>query len=283
VSREALITAGESMGAFDPTPMPDSLAMCLRPYEQLVPGCNLESDIRQAVARYERVGLVGGIGSGKSGVSRYALGGPGLGMIALNVVTEDREKIATVRGFLEILVAQLLSRATAASRLSGEARERLLASSAPTEPLPRTEIRSSAELGGGPDHDQGDPAAHRTRPARTDHRPTRRVRRPTRQVRRAAHRGWVASAHGHSYERASGWAARDARRLPSSPRSRDQRCIGEHRRTTRHGRGHPRRRLNTAALCSYRHCDDCEARVDKAHCAAPGLHGGARMKAQESN
>jgi hypothetical protein len=96
--------------------MPDSLAMCLRPYEQLVPGCNLESEIRQAVGRYERVGLVGGIGCGKSGVSRYALGGPGLGMIALNVVTEDREKIATVRGFLEILVAQLLSRATAASR-----------------------------------------------------------------------------------------------------------------------------------------------------------------------
>ena len=30
MSREALITAGESMGAFDPTPMPDSLAMCLR-------------------------------------------------------------------------------------------------------------------------------------------------------------------------------------------------------------------------------------------------------------
>lgn len=148
MSRDALIAAGESMSAFDPTPMPDALAMCLRPYEQLVPGCNLESDIRQAVARYERVGLVGGIGCGKSGVSRYALGGPGLGMIALNVVTEDREKIATVRGFLEILVAQLLSRATVASKLSGAVRERLLAGSSPTEPLPRTEIRTRAELGG---------------------------------------------------------------------------------------------------------------------------------------
>jgi hypothetical protein len=148
VSRDALIAAGESMSAFDPTPMPDSLAMCLKPYEQLVPGCNLETELRQEVAGYGRVGLVGGIGSGKSGVSRYALGGPGLGMIALNVVTEDREKIATVRGFLEILVSQLLSRATVASRLSGEVRERLLASSAPTEPLPRTEIRTRAELGG---------------------------------------------------------------------------------------------------------------------------------------
>lgn len=148
MSRDALIAAGESLSAFDPTPMPDSLAMCLRPYEQLVPGCNLETEIRQAVAAYGRIGLVGGIGSGKSGVSRYALGGPGLGMIALNVVTEDRKKIGTVRGFLEILVAQLLSRATAASRLSGETRGRLLASSAPTEPLPRTEIRTSAELGG---------------------------------------------------------------------------------------------------------------------------------------
>jgi hypothetical protein len=148
VSRDALIAAGESMSAFDPTPMPDSLAVCLKPYEQLVPGCNLETEIRQTVAGYGRVGLVGGIGCGKSGVSRYALGGPGLGMIALNVVTEDREKIATVRGFLEILVAQLLSRATAASRLSGEVRERLLAGSSPTEALPRTEIRTRAELGG---------------------------------------------------------------------------------------------------------------------------------------
>jgi hypothetical protein len=148
VSRDALIAAGESMSAFDPTPMPDSLAVCLKPYEQLVPGCNLETEIRQTVAGYGRVGLVGGIGCGKSGVSRYALGSPGLGMIALNVVTEDREKIATVRGFLEILVAQLLSRATAASRLSGEVRERLLAGSTPTEALPRTEIRTRAELGG---------------------------------------------------------------------------------------------------------------------------------------
>jgi hypothetical protein len=148
LSRDALIAAGESMSAFDPTPMPDSLGMCLRPYEQLVPGCNLETEIRQAVTRYERVGLVGGIGCGKSGVSRYALGSPGLGMIALNVVTEHREKMATVRGFLEILVAQLLSRASAANRISDETRERLLASSTPTEPLPRSEIRTSAELGG---------------------------------------------------------------------------------------------------------------------------------------
>ncbi len=136
------------MQAFDPTPMPDSLATCLKPYEQLVAGCSLESELRATVAGYGRVGLIGGIGCGKSGVSRYVLGSPGLGMIALNVVTEDREKIATVRGFLEILVAQLLSRATVASRLSSETRERLLASAVPTEPLPRTEIRTRAELGG---------------------------------------------------------------------------------------------------------------------------------------
>jgi len=148
VSRDALIAAGETMQAFDPTPMPDSLAVCLKPYEQLVEGCALESELRAAVAGYGRVGLVGNVGCGKSGVSRYALGTPGLGMIALNVVTEDREKIATVRGFLEILVAQLLSRATVASRLSDEVRERLLASAGPTEALPRAEIRTRAELGG---------------------------------------------------------------------------------------------------------------------------------------
>jgi hypothetical protein len=148
VSREALIAAGATMQAFDPTPMPDSLAMCLMPYEQLVDGCHLESELRAAVARYGRVGLVGGIGCGKSGVSRYAPGGPGLGMIALNVVTEDREKIATVRGFLEILVSQLLSRASVATRLSDELRERLLASATPTEALPRIELATRAELGG---------------------------------------------------------------------------------------------------------------------------------------
>jgi len=148
MSRDALIAAGATMQAFDPTPMPDSLAVCLKPYEQLVPGCNLESELRAAVKRYGRVGLVGGIGCGKSGVSRYALGAPGLAMVALNVVTEDREKIVTVRGFLEILVSQLLSRATVASRLSDTLRERLLADAAPIEALPRTEIRTRAELGG---------------------------------------------------------------------------------------------------------------------------------------
>ena len=148
MSREALSAAGATMQAFDPTPMPDSLAACLMPYEQLVPGCNLETELRSAVASFGRVGLVGGIGCGKSGVSRYALGGPGLAMIALNVVTEDRDKIATVRGFLEILVSQLLSRATHADRVSAEVRERLLSEAAPTVSLPRSEITTRAELGG---------------------------------------------------------------------------------------------------------------------------------------
>jgi hypothetical protein len=136
------------MQAFDPTPMPDSLAACLKPYEQLVEGCRLESEISSAVASYGRVGLVGGIGCGKSGVSRYALTRDGIGMIALNVVTEDREKIATVRGFLEILVSQLLSTATIAAGLPSETRERLLAGAAPTEALPGSEIQTRVELGG---------------------------------------------------------------------------------------------------------------------------------------
>lgn len=148
MSRDALIAAATSMQAFDPTPMPDSLAACLKPYEQLVPSSQLETEIRTAVASYGRVGLVGGIGCGKSGISRYALAHDGLGMIALNVVTEDREKIATVRGFLEILVSQLLSRATLADRLPEEMRERLLASSLPVETLPRKEISTRAGLGG---------------------------------------------------------------------------------------------------------------------------------------
>jgi hypothetical protein len=136
------------MQAFDPTPMPDSLAACLKPYQELVPGCSLESDLQSAALGYGRVGLIGGIGCGKSGVSRYALSGQGLAMVALNVVTEDREKIATVRGFLEILVAQLLSRATAAASLPTELRERLLADAAPTETQPRADIATSAQLGG---------------------------------------------------------------------------------------------------------------------------------------
>jgi len=148
MSHDALAAAAVTPQAFDPTPMPDSLAICLKPYEHLVPGCKLESELRSEVGHHGRVGLVGPVGAGKSGVSRYALGAPGLAMIALNVVTEDKDKIATVRGFLEILVSQLLARATSAGKISGDVRDRLLAGAAPTVMLPRTEIRTQAELGG---------------------------------------------------------------------------------------------------------------------------------------
>jgi Cdc6-like AAA superfamily ATPase len=148
VSHDALAAAKATPQAFDPTPMPDSLAICLAPYEQLVPGCNLESELRTHVTNHGRVGLVGAIGSGKSSVSRYALGTPELAMIALNVVTEDREKIATVRGFLEILVSQLLSRANFAGRIPRKLREDLLADATPTLMPPRTEISTRGELGG---------------------------------------------------------------------------------------------------------------------------------------
>ncbi|HEV3323383.1 MAG TPA: hypothetical protein VG147_14460 [Solirubrobacteraceae bacterium] len=148
MSHDALAAAKATPQAFDPTPMPDSLAVCLTPYEQLVSGCNLESELRTHVTNHGRVGLVGAIGSGKSSVSRYALGAPELAMIALNVVTEDRKKIATVRGFLEILVSQLLSRANSAGRITRKLREDLLADTTPTINPPRTEILTRGELGG---------------------------------------------------------------------------------------------------------------------------------------
>lgn len=148
MSHDVLAAARTTPQAFDPTPMPDSLAICLTPYEELVSGCNLESELRTHVTNHGRVGLVGAIGSGKSSVSRYALGTPELAMIALNVVTEDRDKIATVRGFLEILVSQLLSRANFASKVPRKLRESLLANATPTIMPPRTEISTRGELGG---------------------------------------------------------------------------------------------------------------------------------------
>jgi hypothetical protein len=100
------------------------------------------------VSKYGRVGLVGPSGCGKSGVIRYALSKDDVAMILINVVTEDRSAIATVRGFLEILVSQLVSRASKAGKLNKAAAGKILQAAQPTMPLDRREIKQRAELGG---------------------------------------------------------------------------------------------------------------------------------------
>ncbi len=148
MSADALAAAQASPQVFDPTPPLESLAAVLEPYEALQPASRLESNLRERLAAYGRIGLIGPSGSGKSGVARYTLDCDELAMMLISVATEDYEKIAQPRGFLEILIGQLLSRANAAARISTRAKRELLARGQPTLELSRADVKVRAELGG---------------------------------------------------------------------------------------------------------------------------------------
>ncbi len=69
-------------------------------------------------------------------------------MILINVATERPKDIATVRGFLSILVSQLVNRAETAGRIGPSQRQKLLAAAQPTLPLDRKLISYRAALSG---------------------------------------------------------------------------------------------------------------------------------------
>jgi hypothetical protein len=149
MSRAALLAAATAPQVFDPTPPPDTLGACLAPYESLIDGCRLESDLHTRLHAYARIALVGPRGCGKTSVARYALDAEDVAMILINVVTEKQKDISTVRGFLRILVSQLVNRAETAGNITGSQRQKLLAAAQPTLPLDRKLISYRAALSGG--------------------------------------------------------------------------------------------------------------------------------------
>jgi hypothetical protein len=148
MSAAALALVSATPQVFDSTPPPDTLAACLAPFEDLIVGCTLESDLHDRLSKHGRIGLVGPSGCGKSSATRYALSQPGVAMLLINVMTEDATAISNVRDFLQILVSQLLARANTADKLDDKARDELLAHATPTIPLTRTQITNRAQLGG---------------------------------------------------------------------------------------------------------------------------------------
>lgn len=149
MSRAALLAAAAAPQVFDPTPPPDTLGTCLAPYESLIEGCQLESDLHARLRAYARIALVGPRGCGKTSVARYALDAEDVAMILINVVTEKQKDISTVRGFLRILVSQLVNRAETAGKITQSQRQKLLAAAQPTLPLDRQLISYRAALSGG--------------------------------------------------------------------------------------------------------------------------------------
>lgn len=149
MSADLIAAAAATPAAFDPTPLPESLSACHVPFTHLI-GRPLETEIGTRLVGYERLALTGPTGCGKSSLARYALrtAGQPLAPIWINVATEDHTRIATVRGFLEILVSQLVSRANAAQEMSDGERRRILRSSQLTEPLGRSDVKIRGELGG---------------------------------------------------------------------------------------------------------------------------------------
>jgi len=144
-----LVDQASRSPAFDPTPQPESLAAAHVPFQVLADN-DIEGRITASLNQFGRISLVGPSGSGKSSLARYVVrpNGQELAPIWVNVATEDHEKIATVRGFLEILGNQLLAKARRAGEINEQKRRELLRQVQQTEPLGREEAKLRAQLGG---------------------------------------------------------------------------------------------------------------------------------------
>ncbi len=70
-----LLAQAASHPAFDPTPIPASLAACHVPFE-LLQSDDLETGIAERLRDYGRIALVGPPGCGKSSVARYVSSSP---------------------------------------------------------------------------------------------------------------------------------------------------------------------------------------------------------------
>lgn len=149
---------------FDPTPPPGSLAAAHVSYRLLVDE-DLEGAVAERLANYQRLALVGPIGSGKSSLAHYLLrpNGQALAPIWINVATEAPDRVSTVRGFLELLASQLLRKAQNAARLSAGDRTDLLRKAQSTEPLGVEQRKRSAQVGGSYWLLKGDVATELTR------------------------------------------------------------------------------------------------------------------------
>lgn len=112
-----LVQAAARSPAFDPTPPPVSLAEAHVAYK-LLTGQDIENDVFADLVNYGRVALVAPIGASKSSLARCILkpNGHRLAPIWINVATEEHDRISTVRGFLEILAGQLVSKASSPAR-----------------------------------------------------------------------------------------------------------------------------------------------------------------------
>jgi Cdc6-like AAA superfamily ATPase len=134
---------------FDAEPLPVSLPECHVPFRELV-GVDVEASLDERLANYGRVGLVGPAGSGKSSIVRYVLRRSEeqrFAPVYVNVAVEEPGKVQTVRGFLEVLVAQLSRAARLADQLTPDEREALLRRGQPVEGLPGRESGRHLEVG----------------------------------------------------------------------------------------------------------------------------------------
>jgi hypothetical protein len=151
VSSDLIAKAADARAAFDPTPPPSSLHVCHVPFEELTGAASqVETLVSRRLADYDRIALTGPIGCGKSSLARYALRDwhGRLAPIWINVATEDHERVASVRGFLEILVSQLSARAARADEIDDKRRRELAGAAQPTEQLGEIATKMGGELGG---------------------------------------------------------------------------------------------------------------------------------------
>lgn len=114
--------------AFVPSPLADDLLACHVPFDDLIEGAAVESELEERVRRGRAIALIGESGSGKSGVSTYVLGRitTEFAPIRTPVFYETEKTVTDPGGFARYLLQRLLGEAEAIEALTGSEREQML-------------------------------------------------------------------------------------------------------------------------------------------------------------
>jgi Cdc6-like AAA superfamily ATPase len=114
--------------AFLPSPLIEDLLSCYLPFEELVPGSTVESDLEERVRRGRAIALVGESGAGKSASMTYVLDRitTDFAPIRAPVFYEAESTVTSPADFTRYLLQRLLTEAQEVASIEVHQREELL-------------------------------------------------------------------------------------------------------------------------------------------------------------
>jgi hypothetical protein len=133
---------------FDQRPPSASLYALHVPFDELVPGSQVERQLRELAHRSERIGLVGPSGAGKSSVVSYTFGPSSEGLAPIYVPVRAEEDVVTEPKALAGHIVRMLARALSlAQQITESERLSILRDSTPAESLPGSSRGLSGTIG----------------------------------------------------------------------------------------------------------------------------------------